>query len=279
MLPNLLIIGAMKAGSTSLHRYLSDHPQAFMSRVKELDFFVEELNWGRGLAWYEQWFEGSEDALVRGESSTSYTKAPRYRGVPARIASITPDVKLIYLVRDPIERIRSQYLHEVSKAREPLPFARAVLENPIYVDTSRYAYQLDNYLKHFPVENLLVVTNDELRADRVGLMKRVYGFLGISIDHVPTQIDKEFNPTSSRRAMRRGEVLLRRVPGFSSAMRYTPLGLKSAVRRLTTRKMTRDAEATVVDERLRRELQDRLRDDVGLLRAYLGPDFDGWGIG
>ena len=108
MLPNLIVIGAAKCGTTSLHEYLDLHPEVAMSREKELDFFVEEKHWGRGVEWYAAQFE---DAPVRGESSPSYTAYPRYRGVPERIRRVVPDAKLVYLVRDPVERIVSHFVH------------------------------------------------------------------------------------------------------------------------------------------------------------------------
>jgi hypothetical protein len=83
-----------------------------MSDLKEPDFFVTELNWGRGVRWYEQQFVGADGAVAVGEASTSYSKYPLYRDVPSRIADTIPDVRLIYLIRQPIERIRSQYLHQ-----------------------------------------------------------------------------------------------------------------------------------------------------------------------
>ena len=101
MLPNVLVVGAAKCGTTSLHEYLDRHPEIAMAREKELDFFVEQKNWSRGVDWYERQFAA---APVRGESSPSYTAYPRYRGVPERIRRIVPDAKLVYLVRDPVER-------------------------------------------------------------------------------------------------------------------------------------------------------------------------------
>jgi hypothetical protein len=102
LLPNLIVIGAMKAGTTSLHAYLSLHPEIFMSANKEPRFFTEEWNWHKGLEWYEAQFP--ERVTIRGESTPDYTKLPEIRNVPERIHSLIPDVRLIYLVRDPIDR-------------------------------------------------------------------------------------------------------------------------------------------------------------------------------
>src|SRR4051812_36085465 len=99
MLPNLIIIGAARAGTTSLYHYLRSHPEIWMSPEKELYFFVEDHNWKRGIEWYERHFPAGTP--VRGEASTFYTHFPIRPGVPERIAALLPSAKLIYLVRDP----------------------------------------------------------------------------------------------------------------------------------------------------------------------------------
>ena len=111
--PNLFIIGAMKSGTSSLHAYLGTHPSVFMCEPKEPGYFVEQLNLKRGRGWYSKLFHGAEGASIRGESSTEYTKAPMYGGVPQRLAEFNPQAKIIYLMRDPIERSISHYWHMV----------------------------------------------------------------------------------------------------------------------------------------------------------------------
>src|SRR5437879_4812348 len=151
----------MKAGTTSLYHYLRPHPEVFMPKTKELDFFVEEMNWSRGWTWYREQFEAAPaHTKARGEASTAYAKAPRFRGVPVRIAATLPDVRLVYVIRNPIERIRSHYQHRVATGAEVRPLEAAVLENPIYVDYSRYAFQIEQFLEHFPREQLLVVRSE-----------------------------------------------------------------------------------------------------------------------
>ena len=136
-LPNFIVIGAMKSGTTSLFHYLQAHPQVFMSPLKEVEFFVEEKNWRRGMDWYRAQFAGaSPGALAIGEASTAYTKYPEYPGVPERIASSLPDARLIYILRDPIERIRSHYQHRVLSGAEREPLERAVLNDERYMNLS-----------------------------------------------------------------------------------------------------------------------------------------------
>ncbi len=119
-LPNLLVVGAMKCGTSSLHNYLARHPDIFMSAEKELNFFTGS-NSGQSLDWYKAQFP--VDAPVRGESSQNYSKRhnPLFPGAAEAIKAVIPDTKLIYLVRDPIERYRS---HKVENYHGETP-ARA----------------------------------------------------------------------------------------------------------------------------------------------------------
>ena len=142
-LPTFLIIGTMKGGTTSLHRYLRQHPEVFMPERKELNFFLdeyagppidppEERNWSRGITWYERQFAGAEDERAVGEASANYSRYPTYPGVAERIAKIVPEMKLIYLMRNPIDRVLSHYLHDFAKGRERQPVGhRRATRRPI----------------------------------------------------------------------------------------------------------------------------------------------------
>src|SRR2546421_11902695 len=110
-LPNLLIIGARKGGTTSLHKYLALHPQIFMSKQKELSFFDERIRWQLGLEWYKSNFDASY--LINGEASPQYARYPRTLGVPEKIKSVLGSPKLIYAIRDPVDRILSDYTQMV----------------------------------------------------------------------------------------------------------------------------------------------------------------------
>jgi len=107
--PNLFVIGAMKSGTSSLHATLAAHPQIFMCRKKEPDYFIEQCNWSRGERWYLSLFARAGDKPIIGESSTGYTQAPRFHGVPQRIRGFRPDARFVYIMRDPIERTISHY--------------------------------------------------------------------------------------------------------------------------------------------------------------------------
>lgn len=284
-LPDFLLIGAMKCGTTSLYHYLRDHPQIFMPAIKAPEFFAEEGNWGRGIAWYRRQFEGAGDDVVAiGEASNVYTKFPRYRGVPARIAQHIPRARLVYVVRDPIDRIRSHYQTRLTEGTERAPIGRAVRENPIYVDYSRYAMQLDRYLDHFPREQLLVITAEGLRGDRLSTIRAVYEFLGARPAHVPSDVDRVFYETRHRAPrspvpvwLRKG--LKRHLPAAKRAKELE----NNLIRAIRGLRRSSEAppplpERLVIPDDVRAELADTLREDVGRLRSFLGPGFDGWGI-
>ena len=141
-LPNFFIIGAARCGSTSLYEYLRAHPRVAMSSVKETDFFSVQRNWRRGTSWYARFFPDRPGVVAIGEASASYSRDPVTRGVPERIHALVPRARFVYLVRHPLERMLSHYLHRVSALKERAPVERALVENPIYVATSRYHHQI-----------------------------------------------------------------------------------------------------------------------------------------
>lgn len=286
-LPTFIVIGAMKSGTTSLFHYLQGHPEVFMSPLKEVDFFAAEANWDRGLDWYRRQFDGAGPGVKAiGEASTSYSKFPEYEGVPERIAQVLPDVRLVYVVRDPIERIRSHYQHRSLVGAERAPLEVAVLEDPRYVDCSRYAFQIARYLEVFPRERLLVVSSEDLRSDRAATIRRIYGFLGVDADHVPSTIEREFYRTDERAAYPPFVWVVRR-----TVKRYLPAGkrvkelidqvLPSSLARVRPGRANEEAsrQATVaIPAAIRAQLEGRLRQDVQALTQFMPAGFDGWGI-
>jgi Sulfotransferase domain len=276
-LPTFLLIGAMKAGTTSLHEYLAEHPNVFMSRIKELNFFTEAHNWPRGRSWYEEQFAEADGRIVAiGESSTAYTQYPKHKDVPDRIAALLPDARLIYLVRHPIERMRSHYLHDVALGKERQPIEQALRRNPVYVDFSRYASQITQYLRCFSEDRLLVLDLRRLRDDRERTMSRVFRFIGVDPDFRPAGLEQRHNVSAERQRYRPTLLSLRRSRGVGSVLAMIPEPVKRMLRPVTIQKL--DPGSSIPDG-LRRELEDELRPDVTRLRTYLGEGFDGWGIG
>jgi hypothetical protein len=274
VLPNLIVIGAERCGTTSLYRYLGAHPEIFMAKAKELDFFVTELSWRKGRAWYEKQFENG--SRVRGESSPSYTAYPVHTGVAERMAALVPDAKLIYLVRDPIERTLSGYHHHRALALENRPLADALsdMNESGHIWRSRYAAQLELFLEHFPLEQILVVDSHELRTRRRETLARIFRFLGIDERFWADTFALERNTRRSRRRTLLGAgVWVSTVKVLGKPRTY------AVARRLPAlMPFSRPLEPPAADEELRRTLAGVFRDDVARLREYTGLEFATWSI-
>jgi len=275
----------MKAGTTSLFHYLQAHPQVFMSPLKEVDFFVEESNWGRGLDWYRRQFDGAgPDVTAIGEASTAYTKYPEFTGVPERIAATLPEARLIYVMRDPIERIRSHHQHRTLIGAERAPLEVAVAQDERYVNCSRYAMQIERYLDRFPLDRILLVTSEDLRHQRIPTIRRIQTFLGVDPDFVSGDIDHEFYRTEERASyppfvwwVRR--TVKRYVPAGKRAKELIDLVVPASIgRRHRAQPAPAETRSSSVPEPLRARLADQLREDVAKLHSFMPDSFDGWGI-
>lgn len=273
-LPNFLIIGAMKAGTTSMYHYLRAHPSIFMSEEKEIHFFNRNANWERGPAWYAAHFAGAGNALAIGEASPGYTMYPHRPQTAERVAALLPEARLIYLVRHPIERMRSHYLHFLAEGKELPPIDQALVDDPLFMDMSRYSLQLSRYTPNFDESQILVLTSEALRLERDEVMRRVFTFLGV--EPLPVT-EREFHRTSAKRTRQPVGEFLVRVPGYETVRRLAP----RSVRLWMNRKLTApaaDPAAAEISPSVRKDLESELRSDIRELRNFLGSDFDGWGI-
>jgi hypothetical protein len=162
-LPDFLIIGAMKAGTTSLYRWLGQQAEVFMPASKEPNFFSDDSVWSKGLEWYAELFSGASPAQIRGEASVKYTDPDCSATVASRIWETLPWARIIFVARHPIDRLRSHYRHQVQRGRERRSLA-AVLAQPEneYVRCSMYDKCLQPYVDLFPREQICVVRFEDL---------------------------------------------------------------------------------------------------------------------
>jgi hypothetical protein len=280
-LPTFIVIGGLKCGTTSLHHYLGLHPEIAMSRPKELNFFVSELNWELGPVWYASHFDARSPA--RGESSPHYTNRPRYEGVAERIKSVAPEARVVYMVRNPIDRLLSHYLHNVGGGYEHAPLGEALRdERSAYWQRSRYAYQLEPYLEVLGPDAIAIASSEELRADRAGTMRRAYEFLGVDPSFLSPEFEREWETGTAKgsgsfRLMDRAV----RLPGLRALDRNfdrLPERMRWMVERLV-----HDPDAgTPPKPELPPDLRDRMasffRPDVERLEEIAGRRF-GWELG
>jgi hypothetical protein len=279
VLPNLIVIGAAKTGTTSLHRYLDLHPEIAMAKAKELDFFVEVGNWRRGVGWYESQFS---PAPVRGESSPVYSIYPAHPGVPERMAALVPDARLVYLVRDPIERIIAAHRFTrwvATRHRRDLAEILADVEGSVTVAASRYAFQLEQYLSYFPLSQICVVDSADLRNRPAETMAGLFRFL---------EVDDTFTSDAFARAHYETRDLLaaNRVGRAARSLAYRTLGrqrareLRSRAPQLLERPLLvhPDIPEVTLDPDLRARLEAYLKPDADRLRELTGQTFSSWSV-
>jgi hypothetical protein len=271
MLPTFLVIGAMKGGTTSLYYYLDEHPEIGMSVRKETDFFLDTHgNWERGRDWYASLFP---EAPMRGECAPNYTKRHLFDGVPARIASVCPDVKLVYLVRDPIERTVSHYVGARMQEREDRAFEAAMAdpETSNYVRTSCYHWQLQPFRDRFAEEQILVLPSEALRENPTATLQTIYRFLGVDDGFQNQRTERRFNVAAAKK---------KRGAGLRWLARQVPQRWKDRLRphlpleKLPGRRVSRPD----VSPSVRTHLEEVFRPDVAALRAWTGRAFEGWSM-
>lgn len=267
MLPTFLVIGAPKAGTTSLHEYLAEHPQIAMTSEKEPMCFAAP-DWRERLGDYEELFE--RDAPVRGESSTAYSAFPWAPEVPDRVLEAIPDARLIYLVRDPIPRTLSHYAQNAWDRLPVRPFEELMsdLEDPMNMPVwcSRFATQLERWLERFPAERVLVVDQRDLLTDRAATLRRVFAFLGVDPDFTSRAWEVRHNTAGSHRAP---NALHHRLGRHARRLERLPV-LRRAV--------TRETPRPVLSTEQRGRLEALLRPEAQRLRELTGMALEHWSL-
>jgi len=196
-LPSFIVIGAMKSGTTSLDYYLRHHPEVGMAKVKEPNFFNKQFNWSRGLSWYSSLFPAGN--LVRGEVSPSYSKAHLYPGIPRRIHRIVPRVKIVYVLRHPIQRLVSHVTHAVSEQGGRMPLEEILhTMGDNFILTSCYAWQLARYRAFFGHERICILTQESLRRKREATLRALFGFIGVDTAFTSTAWEREKHASAAK---------------------------------------------------------------------------------
>jgi hypothetical protein len=286
-LPTFFIIGAAKAGTTSLHYYLDLHPEVQMSAVKETHFFAGpadgrpyELGRVETLEEYEALFDPS--VPVRGEACPSYTSHPFREGVPGRIKELVPEARFVYSVRDPVARTVSHHQHRVSVGGEDRSLGEVLgpCADPLQAREtcmSLYATQLENYLRHFPAERFLVVDQAELLSDRDAVLRQLFAFLEVDEGFTSPEFDAELLKTSERRRYPVGyNYFVRRVA--APALRRVPAPMRRSLRRGIERRVFPPLPQPELDDQLRAQLESLYRGEVERLRVLTGKEFASWSV-
>ena len=182
---DFLIVGAMKAGTTTLYRDLDLHPDVAMPEQKEPETLVRWTDREDIERDYRELFAKAQPGSIRGEASTAYTKRPHHEGVAARAREINPDLRVVYLRRDPFERIVSHYRHERQHRRIEAPLAEALRTHRELIDFSHYDWQIAPWKQAFGAAAVLEIELEEYAADRAGVLARVLGHIGADPGRMP----------------------------------------------------------------------------------------------
>ena len=235
--PSFLVIGSAKAATTALCLLLRRHPRIVLPRAKELHFLSYDGRYRRGWRWYDHQLRAGcalDERMLRdarvGEGSTTYSMIDRYPHVPARAVAMNPELRIVYLVRDPLDRARSHWMERRGGAQEERPFNVAMREDPIYWQTSCYWRQLTAWRAVRPDAAIHVERFEDFRDDPNGVLSRVLAFLDLA--PLPPFDDAHERRYSSDRKFVDGALLRfvrHAVPSAAAVRRVLPRKLRTRV--------------------------------------------------
>jgi len=298
-LPNFLIIGTAKAGTTSLNNYLDEHPQIYMSPRKELNFFAIEgerqddycgnfqgdsdtPNFITNLETYCRFFEKVSNQVAIGEASPLYLLSPK---APDTIKHYIPDVKLIAILRDPVERAYSDFLFNLSRGAEPIAdFSQAIEAEPEricqnywfrwhYKQRGFYYAQLKRYFDRFTSNQIKVYLYEDFQSESLSVLNDIFVFLGVDDKFCPN-ISQKYNVTSIPKNRTLNKFLDSRNPTSSFLRKFVSPELRKSVKsRLLN--FNRRPKPPLLPE-VRKQLIEEYREDILKLQELLDKDLTSW---
>ncbi len=297
-MPNFLIIGAQKSGTSSLYRYLKNHPQIFMPKVKEPKFFaLESEDFGFNAPYtlpaevariadidvYQALFQPADRETALGEASTWYLPTP---GTAARIRHYVPDMKLIAILRQPVERAYSNFLHARNYLKiEPYDdFAQAIHAEEsrkeqawghpwYYKHKGFYTLHLKPYFDTFDRRQIRVYLMDDLKSDPTGLLKDIYQFLNVDDSFLP-DFAQRYNVSADSARSATLHNLLNKPSSVKSAIRWLiPPGMR---RQMKLKLQKRNRAKQDISPEIRQELMRDYREDILKLQDLIGRDLSSW---
>lgn len=290
---DFLVIGAQKSGTTALFRYMRGHPELYLPPQKEVNFFANEDRFQKGLGWYvETYFGGADERKLWGEVSPHYMS---YGRAPRRIHEAFPHVKLIALLRNPIDRAYSHYRMAVRRGQESRTFGEVIADQSRASSTlpetetgddseyvlafSRYGRALESYLRYFDKEQVLVIFQEDILSRPGENLREVFSFLGVSGAYTPPNLGKKYHVGG----VKRFEALERWVENRKTTKRMVKatLGPKNveAARFWFQQMNVKPHENQGPSAEDRRLLVDTLSEDVDLLKRLFAsgapwPEFE-----
>ena len=177
-LPDFIIIGAMKCGTSTLAAQLGAQPGIFMTNPKEPNFFSDDAVWARGPGWYQSLFAQAQSGDLLGEASTHYTKLPTYPDTIARLQGMVAAPRLVYLIRNPVDRLVSHFIHEWTMGVMDGAIDEAVQDHPELVEYGCYGAQMAPWVDAFGADAVMIQTTARMRRDPQAVVAEVAAFIG-----------------------------------------------------------------------------------------------------
>lgn len=234
-LPDFIVIGAMKSATTTLYHQLRCQSGVFMPEIKEPNFFSDDEIWARGVDWYKGLFAAASDSDICGEASTHYTKFPTHPQTIQRMKSVLPDPRFVYVLRNPIDRLISQYIHQWSEREISCAIDEAVVRHDELINYSRYAYQLRGYIDAFGRDALLIVCFEQFKSEPLQVLSKVCDFIGCR--ETPIEFDEILRENASSQRVRRipfDDMLIHSNLATSLRQRLVPKSVRSRIRKTLT---------------------------------------------
>lgn len=179
MLPDFLIIGAMKCGTSTLQAQLAAQNGIYMTTPKEPNFFSDDHVYKQGLDWYKELFKGASPHDLKGEASTHYTKLPTYPDCIDRLSAALPSPKFIYMIRDPSARAISHYIHEWTMGNMSDDIDAAFNTHPELIAYGQFAMQIKPFITQFGADRIYLTSLENLKVDPQGTLIQIGEFLDV----------------------------------------------------------------------------------------------------
>lgn len=269
----LIILGAMKCGTTSLFQYLSKHPEISPCQFKkEPNFFSFTEEWNKGIKFYDSLWEWQENVHQYAlEASVSYTKSHIFPDVIDRMNRTKKTFKFIYIVRDPFDRIESHYSHASVDGWKLKDTSELVAQHAI--ETTKYYSQIKPYLDVFGKENILILDFQTLKNHPEALMTKVFDFLRIPNNLSEENFESIFNKTSEKRIYRNSEISFIKLNDILSSWGIKPPRVVKEIFKNLISTQVRRYELT---DQQKEKIVLELHDDLKALRDKCGINLDGW---
>lgn len=273
-LPDFIIIGAMKCGTSTLRYALHSHPEVFMVYPGEPRFFFLDKAWNQGLGHYAHFFQDAGEAKVVGEGSGFYSWKARNPETVERMAHAIPQTRIIYMVRHPLERMFSHWSWEVANGKPVGSFARAINKYSYYIEMSLYFEQLSAYREYFSDDKIKILFLEDLKRDPDYFYRDCYNFLGVNPSlHNPAVNTQVVNKTTGRLT---DTFLLRTIstlPGMDVMRKNLPKGIGNVLKPLMK---TKRRPTFILSDELRDELERRVIPDSLQFLEYAGKPPSFW---